>query len=872
MAQTRPCDVSPTGDQDKYSIALISRNGQWFGFDAPLYQTFPSTSDVPPPLERISINSLHGGRGADRFIPQQYAYYDAQNLWTTTPGKAHPTLLARWARGLIRYDEMNMPDANGVTWKPLVGKTRYLDASFTRTDGTFTAKELTMLIRKRVPAGSANVPGTLTVELCSDSAGLPDTVLQTMTITANDVDDVVSVRYSFSPSYIISTGTKYHIKIYGSASDQANLCWEVGCDPATGGLQKSTTGSWTATTFSPYYRLANVNPKVQYKPFIFDGAMYLVAVYDDGTSSSRLFLNGNRGRATGTQSSTTLRDTSYGAYGATAWPTNRFRNAYVRIIRGVGRGQVRKIISNDATTLVVSEWDVTPVSGSSEYVIYSCDWFVEIAGTGLSVVTGDPVVQNGIVYFPQGDATVIRRMRLNSADTDFHEFGSESTTNNNKAYFLEPSYDSAKGEPVVWRVNQSATSGSTPNGRAVSVAKASTAPAGVALAWGTDMTFGTSVLTGDNTSLITNIHDHEGSIYVFKEDGLYVVKNDRALKVRLGVETAPEITNGRAAVTAGDKNMYLAYRDDVYLITGGGAYSTNLKHNLPDNRAGVIYDLIAAEGWVFAAVNGGSDKTSSVMKFSLDTKTWSEQWRANAPGKRIRNLQWQPCPETRPRLWMEVDSEMMFQEFPIFGVRPYNDKELKYEHEGVLILPTIDLGTTDPKYFATMTVTSEGLAQDGDAETGSVIVVECQTDNDIGTDTWEHVDYIRSSPTASVVIGRGSSRTIRIRLRLISSEATDPVVLEISSLSLFTRRKLAHEWTIQFPVRGDDDEQNSVELLKWLVQAYKTAEPLTMKSRFTLFDGRTVTLADEPRYQLSELNETENELEAQVWMKLVEVI
>jgi hypothetical protein len=109
-------------------------------------------------------------------------------------------------------------------------------------------------------------------------------------------------------------------------------------------------------------------------------------------------------------------------------------------------------------------------------------------------------------------------------------------------------------------------------------------------------------------------------------------------------------------------------------------------------------------------------------------------------------------------------------------------------------------------------------------------------------------------------------------LRFVSNEAQDPIIVETVSLSLFTRSALGHEWTMQFPLLGDDEEQNSVELLKWFVAAYKKAEPLTMYSRFTLFDNRQVTIADEPRYQVEELDQPNNELEAQIWLKLTEVI
>src|SRR3990167_8941316 len=113
MPQTRPCDVTPKGDQDKYSIALQDNSGRWYGLDVLLNQIFPRTNDAPIPLQRVGINSFHAGRGYDRFLPEQYGYFDGKNGWSTTPGKYHATPLIRWGRGLRSGEEHNMPNEIG---------------------------------------------------------------------------------------------------------------------------------------------------------------------------------------------------------------------------------------------------------------------------------------------------------------------------------------------------------------------------------------------------------------------------------------------------------------------------------------------------------------------------------------------------------------------------------------------------------------------------------------------------------------------------------------------------------------------------------------------------------------------------------------
>lgn len=874
MLQTRPCDVSPFSDQDKYSLALQDQAGQWIGLDIPFPQIRANTTNAAVPLQRIGMNSFHAGRGIDRHVPDQYGYFDGRNVWTTTPGKAHATQLFKFAKG-VRSLDLNMPDANGVTWKKLIGSTRYLDSYFLALY-TYTAGGLTVLIRRSVLAGTAGTPGTLTIELRADASGLPGTVLETLTVTSSTITDVTSEYFTATFQEAQTAGNYYHVLFYGASTDTEKACWEVACDPTVAGYSSPSGagGSWVATTFSPYYRLFNYAAKFRTIPFVWDGALYVVLLFEDNSTSSLLYMNGVRGRAVGTQTSTTLQDTGFGTY-ASSIPVNRFANAFIRIIRGTGQGQVRQIASNTADTFTVTAaWDVTPVASDSEYVVYATDWFVQISTTGLGIVTGKPAILNGIVYFPQGDGTNIRKMQMDYTDADDHAFGSESATNNNKAYFLSEGYESAPppaGGPQIWRANQAVTVG-TPAAKKISVARAPVNPAGTPVAFSADVTFLTSIPVGDNTNRITNLYFHDNVLHVMKEDSLFIVQNDQAAQVKLGSEFSPSVNNGKAIITAPDRQLYVGFENDMYLVTGGGSYPTGLANNLPSGRSGYVSSLTGKKGWVFAAVDAGDDGISSVMKYSLDTKTYSEQLRSYYTGKRVQSVQWQDCPGTRPRLWVEIDGDMLYQEFPLNGVRPLNDNGMKYQHEGEMILPTVDLLTTDQKYYSVLTITSQGLAQESDTEEGHEIVVEWQADNDVGTSTWYHAGYIRTSPSGSVVIGQGKKRMLRIRLRMLSSEASDPVIIETINLTLFSRNKLANEWTLYFTLDGSDDEQNSYEVLRWLRDAAANPEPLQMYSTFRLFHDRKVTIADEPRYVLQEVDPNENELEATLSLGLTEVV
>ena len=863
--QKRPCDVDPNNPQDKYSIALQDEKG-WFGFDIPLQNIRPSTQNNSAPLQRIGFNSYHAGRGFDKFVPDQYGYYDARNMWRTTPGKAHATLLMRWGRG-FRDCDWNMPNANGVTWKQLVGATRYLDVSFTAS-ASYTATKLILLIRKRVPAGTVGAPGTITVEICSNSAGNPNTVLETATLTASDLTDVTSEYYVWTISEALTSGTTYHLKVYGASADSKDACWEIGCDNGTSGLRSSAGSSWTSTTYSPYYRITDADKARTFKYFTFDNALYAVSIYDNGSTSSELYMNGIRGQATGTQSSTTLKDTGYGTYAA-ALTTDRFVNCYIRIIRGTGAGQIRKITANTTDTFTVTPaWTTTPVTADSEYVVYGSEWWVQIGSTSLGVVTGKPVVQNGIVYFPQGDGSDITRvMRLDYTDSDDHGFADDGASD--KSTFFASGFDPSIG-PLIWRANNAATTGGSYNAKKVSVSYAPTSPGGTPLTWIPSLQMQNITLAGDNTNKITNIFFDGSTFYIGKENALYILQGGQIVKMPIGVETAPDINNFIAMITGANRQLYASYLNDVYLISSGGSYPTGIQNNLPSARSGYVADMEARKNWIFAVIDAG-DGTSSVMLYSLNEQSWSEHLRGFFTGRRMRAISWQDNPGTRPRLWVEIGGEMVFQEFPINGVRPYDDSGMKYQHEFELVLPTIDLQSTDPKYFARLTVTSQGLATPDDTEIGNEIIVEWQADNDIGTSNWTHAGYIRNSPSGCVDISKGNKRMLRPRLRCVSSQASDPVIVETINMTLFSRGQLSHQWTMYFQLDGSDEEQTSKEVLNWLVKQAKEPYPLKMKSRFSLFDNRIVTLADEPSYVIEELNPDDGELEAQIQMILVEV-
>jgi len=74
--------------------------------------------------------------------------------------------------------------------------------------------------------------------------------------------------------------------------------------------------------------------------------------------------NIDSGTATGTQTATTLQDTTK------SWSVNGYTDHFLRIIGGTGQGQWRRILSNTADALTVASWATVP-DNTSMYTIWT---------------------------------------------------------------------------------------------------------------------------------------------------------------------------------------------------------------------------------------------------------------------------------------------------------------------------------------------------------------------------------------------------------------------------------------------------------------------------------------------------------------------
>lgn len=846
--------VEPGSDDFSHEIALTSK-GRRYGLK--LLNGVNSVHIIPPPRQappsKLEQNSVQNGRGAEVWIPNANQFYDSLNAWTSTPNKLHPAPLQRWYTG-FRDAEMNMPDSGDThKWVPLYAGSgsdpyrRYLSVSFTAS-ATSNRERSFLIVRRR------GTPGTLTVEWCKNSGGSPSAVDKTATKTISDAPDWVSYYLEFKPSSVwgVVSGSTYHIKIYGASSDNVNNCWEVLCSNADAGKNSSDNTNWSATTYSPYYRITDEDINQRMFMFQLKGAWYAVTSRADG-GNSKLYIHGCRGRATA-GATTTLTDSGSGQY-TSGWTTNQWAGYKIRIVAGVGRGQVRTIASNTGTVITVtSAWDTTPTA-TSQYYIYGGAAWKEISTTGLGWVSGKPVTSQGTVYFPQDDSVDMRIMQLDYTDADDHAFDVEDT-NHNRASFVVASQDASLG-PTLVRANIESTGSGTPVGSACSIGIAPTAPSGTPVAFGTDVTFQTSIPIGGGAYIITGLYDQNNTIYVAKEDALFSVKGKVPTKIIYGADASPNPMNGVAACVGADSQFYLAAEHDVFLISGNSAVPLNLPFNLPSDRSGYVMDLMSEKGWMFAALDAGASGSSSIMRMTLQDRTWHEQIRAFSSGRRIRSVAWFGFVDTRPHVAYECQGELMYQEMPLYGVRPVKDTGMNYQHEGVIELPTIDLLNTDPKFFHYIELVTKGLASAANtAAAGREVALDYQLNNNIGKTgegAWVRAGSFGISPSARIPLNLGSQYKIRPRLRICNNDPDDPPVVENFGLSLFTRHKQYS--AIMIDVNGaDDDNVSGEEIWSWLVSRIITADVVSVDSVFGFLHRKRMILPSEPNTNITNLD------------------
>jgi hypothetical protein len=401
-----PTTTSPTHHisltDGSSTVGFVLRNGRG-ATDSRAIQRRPRQNGQYSPFTQ---SDWGGGRGIKDAQADRSRYADGKRAITRHNGSVMIGGQETYTTG-YRQAEAHMPGK--VTWAPLTGEFRYLAYKVTASATGNRGAIYIWVKRQGTPTG------TLTVELCSDHAtpGKPGTVLKTVTATTSNITDAVSQLYEFAFSSVqaVTNTTVYWVKVYSSQADSSTNRWLVATNEydATGnGLQSADNSTWAGGLFDLYYRLVDDTDQLGGLFFQYKGATYFVT-RPSGAAAPKLFINGDRGVATGAQTTTTLKDTSK------TWTVDAWAGAVVLIFSGTNSEwstPYRTITSNTSDTLTFSPaFPKAPVAADTTYAILGSNTWTEIASHGLTVLPTSVASSGEVVYFAQGDATKMRRMR-----------------------------------------------------------------------------------------------------------------------------------------------------------------------------------------------------------------------------------------------------------------------------------------------------------------------------------------------------------------------------------------------------------------------------------------------------------------------------
>jgi hypothetical protein len=565
---------------------------------------------------------------------------------------------------------------------------------------------------------------------------------------------------------VVTDGTKRHYTncLYwagdGTGDGYSHIAW-----------RKYSAGSWTYDSAScRYFRINDgqvlTNPPVKF--FEYKRQLYCITSPLEGNDTGRLWMNGDRGACdANTGALTTLID------GTKAWTTDGWAGCIAMIIEGPGKGEYRTIASNTQTVLTVSSAFTTTHSIASSYVILGSEEWTDItpgSGDTLDYPVSDACVVNDIVYIAQGASEAVLAYR------EYNNAGVWTTQNDDE----DPGAVDTTATLLmfhksnVWRVN---------NTNEVSYAPA--------VAWGTDLTFGTAIKIGSTDSDITALTIYNGDVCVGKEDGLYCIKNDVPERIDLDLQWLRQPTNCKRMKVWGVYLM-LPWGDGLERLYGLQVddMGPNRGEGLPSGRQGQIADMCPAPGQLFAAIDAGASGTSSILV--NNEMGWHELVRGTAIGSRIRAMYQQYLPGGPNRLWFNMGSDVCWIRLPSATLNPIFDSAYQYQSNGSLITSWEDHKAADvQKFYAALRLATENLSGD----ITKSITVYYQIDNCDDDDTWELLDTFDTSPYQQIDIP-GTETGLRIRFKLVLDTDDTSVTPNLFAYALqsMVRTSLKGRW------------------------------------------------------------------------------
>lgn len=364
--------------------------------------------DEEPPYRTIAQEDFSAGRGKLIFDEDESRYYDGYRLDTTKPETVILGPQEHYCTGYGKSINQSMP--GNVTFCPIYGDTRYIAVQFTAS-ANYTAASVGIWVRQK------GNPGELYIALFSDSGDEPNALLDSYSIEpTSDWISFLAIPEEGQISQALTSGTKYWVVVYAASSgDDEDACWEIGCDTTAAGMISADAATWSAETYSPYYRVTNDSGAFGGLFFEYKRALYVVRQEDDA-GNSYLYINGDRGVA---DSNVGNLDRVVDA--SKTWTADEYNGCIVIITHGPGSEEAqpwRLITDTAATYLTVSpDWNEAHTT-ETEYVILGSTKWTSLLDIGD--ICTDVSVNDDYVYFARGDYggnAILRYQWYNSGGT-----------------------------------------------------------------------------------------------------------------------------------------------------------------------------------------------------------------------------------------------------------------------------------------------------------------------------------------------------------------------------------------------------------------------------------------------------------------------
>lgn len=754
------------------------------------------------PYSPIVQDDLSGGRASKDFERDSTKYYDSYRCLSGRANTAYAGPLEQYTSGL-RSQDQNMPGSTDFI--ALTGAMRYVYKRF-QASASYTAAKVWASVQRR------GIPGALTFAIYTDNVSTVNTLLTSITVTYDRMDDILSEWLNETFSQALTSGTYYWLVIYGAAGDNSKKHWRIAVKESVGSSYYSETfdSTPTAATFDLYFRLTAADTEQSCIPFEYKEQQYFVI--SPSTGAPRLWMAGDRGTAdANTGQLTKLID------GTKGWTTDEWVGHVVMVTDGLGKlepQQWRTITANSGTELTLdSAWTITHDT-TTEYVILGTK-LTEITGHGLTApVTSVLVTTKGIILFAMGDSVNIRRAKFETLAGAWTPSYADDGTN--RAVFLAYKPQAQK----IVKANNSDGTGS------VSVAF------GAPVEWATAAhTFAAAIVVDSKYRRITGLivyPDLNGAeqALAFKTDLPFWVPESGTSPYPMDIEemkTVRSSNNGRNPMR---NNVYLYFPmlQGLERYYGGSVddMGPNLADGLPSNRRGPIVAMQGYPGKFFIAIDAGTSGYSSVM----DSGGWHERYRA-PKGQRILALAFQVTPGTGlDRLWIYQGNDLIWLPFPSDSTNELQDPNYQYTPEWAVELSRMHAGMFDvQKIVKKIKLQTENLEVDTtDGRAVCWFELDYRVNED---DEWTTIeDAFTISPTQEVdftnIYGI-AGRRLKFRIRGYTRDASKTPAFLAIIVSAVMRVDVKNMYG-PFTFRVQDDEK--VKGLRETEKEYSAAEKL----------------------------------------------